>query len=593
MSMIIQSCLVGDGISRNISKMQFQNNTSTRLAIWDATYFTYWFDGWKVCICEIRSIIKDMRNWVLRVRTALEPNTRGYESVTMTYGFRKIALILAACFGWIIPSIIDLKLHARMDKSIVVLNYIFVAIFALFSVISLYFLHGTFVAIMLPKINYTLGTMFDRVASFMAISYVVAAATFMGTMVIRRDRTLEFLTNHCSRILIDKRHQNMISTRVTLIIMMAANLTEPMMIQVLTSDWLNAQDFYNKLTYPIRALVKLTICINIWDLGILHLSTMYSPTFMTIFVSCSLAERIKQSIVNFVRPFSHSRINEECAHSQKDKIELRKSVGELARLLETTMIDWPTRPEAHSRSVSRAPSCTFNNAVRVQCCNYNQARTYDYCDTDVIIPIHIMQYRRLIKLLTDVRNATRAFEGIVGNMHFWALCLRTLTTAHCVMLCVLRKRVELEGNMQDGDTIIAHRTNDIILYTCIYMLMAGIIDVLTFTHLDRLPTQLNRLKIELFNMNLAMVPRDAQARVGDYHYTAHRAGMVDNAWQLYDEASRLCEEANLRMIGKSYYNKRLLLSVFGQQISCCLLYAQFVDIYLLLQETTTRVTRPV
>lgn len=506
--------------------------------------------------------------------------------VTIAYGFKNISQILSGCLNAIVACTTDISIATRLDRRDAIGSYIYCTIYCVTGLVIIAQMQAYIVPSLLPDISPYMSDVLDFSLQLIGLIYMIVTSAIPAVLMFKRELLIDFLLTDCSQTQIDMKYQRTISENLMVISVVIGSFAEPIIYYACCSQYFLSGPTYYSLPFYVRCIIQAQLSWAIWLMGLPLMASMYAVPVMKAFLSCALAERVEQAIGELVVPFTQATLAFE-HHEPRFACRLRpdpatrdKLTSTIVDSLELVKLDWPAMPNNEFNSdlserlgTGRADELERRTAINRNCPD--------------VISLQAMQYRRLIKMIVDIRSTLMKFEGIVRYMHASTMCLSTLGLSQYIVLCVMR--VRLDANRDD--VIISWQTLSMFVCTAFAVFNSTVINLVQFMYLNRLPRQLERLKHELYKMNQKMLPpyashKDSWTKFkthGDGERARYHAELSHHAWDLYDVLSRLSAQANMKLLGDARYSKRLLLSIIGQQISFCILYAQFIDVYFVIR----------
>lgn len=524
---------------------------------------------------------------------------------SILHGFGNISKLYVATLTVVMATVCDIDINMRTGWVISLLRNIFALIFLIFGLIFVYLVQGWIVIILLPDVKHPVAQLMGKTADITAVVYLTFGYYIMMKFIMFRRHMLRFMQKHCSLIQIDRYHQDRLSKRVFTIVCLLSCLTETMLFYMSVCEFAASLNYFKLQTPFMQVIIQGFIGLYVWPLAVPMMALIYSAPVLSVYLSCCLAERIERAIDDILRrrPTSTAKLS-SYKHKDVTFVEMTNLSTQVQDVLTAKYAhcDWPLLSDIDQKlesSQSEFKQGEFKRRETIS--SVHNRRLHNHQSTH-IVPLYVMQYRRLIRLLSETRDTVNCFEGIVGNLHALGIGLNTIGLSQFMITCMLRYRLDA-GYLETRHKAAHHRTGFVMsVGTIVCGLVMVLINIILFKYLDRLPNQLNRLKSELFSTNQNMLPEFASLAVSkvsagelgercddhdakrDMNLLVYNANLIGNAWDLYDETVRLSMRANLRFLGDMYYNKRLLLTIFGQQVSFCLLYVQFVYVYSLMRD---------
>lgn len=503
------------------------------------------------------------------------------QRTTLAYGFRNISVILSACIDAVIALVTDINLNLRFDHSVMISSLVFIACHYVFGVSMIVWLQSHVVAALVPDVADNVKNLFNLILHSLGLLYITGTDSMKIMLIVRRHRARDFLLYDCARIQIDKSYQDSITFKLMVGSILLASFAEPTIYLMSIIKYHREQALVSSGFAFWLELFQFTLMpVIVWLCGCALMASVYAIPVMTAFMSCALAKRVDRAIVELILPFSRGLDRNICDrsccrlakhHHNMNQVELEANKD----TLDTIFKDWPTRSSARKLSISAGPIRLRKNA------------TYEQINSNASdITLHAMQYRNLIIMISEIHDIVQSFESLTHRMHVSAVWLTTIGLTQYIMLCIMRLRLDEQNNnsTDERSTVLS------LMCVAAGLGLTMILNLIHFTLLSRLPESYMRMKQELFNMNLRMLPSSA-SRKGIRAHSAnevetraeaerarHQASAIESAWNMYDVLCELCARSNLKFHGKMYYSKRLILTLVSQQISFCLVYAQFIDI---------------
>lgn len=535
------------------------------------------------CFIDMKTKLFGSKNPAIKIQA--DEDARG-KRVTLGYGFRGIATVLGANV-LVIPSVC-LNYYTHMTTRTLIVCHLLLAFYLMAGCIFCRLIHGFLIEGFLPEIDERIGKLLTGIVDFCAMAYNFLSFATSQRFLWHRTSLSRFLRVDCALTYMDAERQRIFSVRALMLATVGGLFTEPLLFVATVFKALGSLDIISRQSTFTQFIIQTGVLMIEIPVALSLVCAMQAVPVMAALLSVALAANIKQTLHEIVFPLRKTSGISRPIVSTKSQRHIKQS-------LLTLELDWPSRDNMHRSigSVANKMVSAIKHPPAKQRCDSDPAN--DRRRSSIVNPIvhrHVLIYRKLVQTIVVVRNTCRAFESMFSGLHMCYIGLSTFVLATLVLMNVLRTRLDAEDssslksghyNLKQGFDVTSIFTG--FLVTCLIAHVAIETTLLTFT--NRLPSRLQELKYELFQMNLDMLPQTgdrkrqllAKGRKTNFHAADYEERFIIEAWYLYDEMVRLTDQARLKFDGRFYYSKRLMLTILGEKISFCLLYAQSIDVY--------------
>lgn len=462
------------------------------------------------------------------------PRSPHCSRVSVAYGFRQFAPILGGNLQLSASEILRMN-HMDTVSSNTLVLYHLASLAIWFGGCVVTSLVGTFmIQNFMPEIDQQIMNLLRSIVDLSCLAYHTLGLAINLVFIYKRKQISYFLSETCSQIQIDRDILQPM-TRLYLLFIMVGFISEPLIFYFVMYKSLGRTEYMMQLGPNVSTLLRCVMVATILPASFAILAIYHVVPAMDVYLSCALSECIRMRVADL------ADLRTSACRQHHDALTDDWSQ------IQTPANDGPP-------SKSQATGLTFD-----------------------IVPTDFLVYRRVIKTLIQVIKVLRAYEQLFPYIHAVFICQSTFTLSTLVCLRILRTR--LDNDMVIMNKINSHKTENLYFsnmgsLTALVIVVHVMVMILLFNRAHQLPEQLEHLKSELFNNNLESLK--------NYAATSKTSAM--DVWSMYDTIDRLCAQAHLKFVGQTNYSKRLLLEILGKQLSFCLLYVQFVDIYYVMSD---------
>lgn len=490
--------------------------------------------GIRAILHEFCYFLDDLLNIICRRRKLSRVwTTKCNSEVSIAYGFRQFAAVLVGNMQITSSLVLNMSDTESWSTITLITNHALAMYMWASGCVITRLISGFLIKNFVPELDRGLERLLSTMVDACCISYCSLAYVINLYFIFNRSRISKFLMQQCANIRADKRFQRVYTARLLLLFINIGFLSEPFIfLYVLHGSLQRAR--YIDLEPTIRDLIKWLLPLSLAPICLALLVVYHLVPAMSAFLSRALANHI-------------TKLLEELMVSRGNK-----SMQTESNALAFARRDWPSSENE---------------------CKSHRETSLSY------LAAHTHVYRKTIKVLAEIVTVLRKFERLFPNIHLVYTCQSTIIMSTLICVCILRTRLDTAAEVK---TPTQTESTKYFAYLIVIAIFAHLLVMsILFAQLDKLPAKLRELKQHLFEMNLDL--RRYYIEPKQFHIRSDRSnsveGPISEAWKLYDAIERLCVQAHLKFYGHANYSKRLLLNILGQQLSICMLYVQFIDVY--------------
>lgn len=498
------------------------------------------------------------------------------QSTSILYGAHILAR-LAATGGLYIPAfLLDIRHGTEPTRKFVAFSY-FTVLFGLVSGISLTKL------VVDPSMKQILPGLIDRVhrlfgflVTTVEIVYISFGMFNLAYVVYVRQNIRDFFLTHGNVLRLPRWCQRQITFHVFYTTLLFSLLAEPMFALFALSREIR-QPYYWPNVDPTQFMILksiIIISISCSSTVISFLSTLgaLSTRFLITLTATHLEFAFDRQLIRLNKGGLYTgELRREQLTSLVDK-STSSLMADYA--CDTLTMDWPELTPEDSKKLEGQSSTSRRQGL-------------DW-PTSSSGGLSFL-YKNLVKNLSELSQMIEIHEQNFGLFHVALICINGLIVAQWVVIGLTQARLigsKIDkGEQVDGVlvTINGVHLTPFAIRTAIGVCIFFVSNALVFLSCDCLSSRLNKMKSQLFKINvesavfgLSKLNRKAPVEAKTRRLKGDDMELV---WCLYDQFVRMANKTNFRLTSNTYYNKNCILLIFGREISLILLYIQMIDIY--------------
>lgn len=507
-------------------------------------------EGWMM-------ILENGKEFMLSRERRKDPqNVTDSQPITLVYGFIKLSRICAACLLWIPSFILDIRLGLYPSKSFIFSSYSVAVTASIIGCALANTLFASTFRLMLPGILKQVSNFLTTVAQITMYFNIVYSCMILAHITYHRKYLNDFILFKCSNISLPGEHQTRTLAFIFFSTWICCSLSEPLFVVLTMHDEFVQPYFLPNIPQNVFWIIKWTFMISIGIATTVMNIIQHIIPMMTSFLICMVEKYIDTLVTKLTKRLYEFEAKKRTDIENVGLTALMDdcSYGMIAdHSVETLCCDWPDFDESK-----------FNEEK-----NYDIPRQDDKMFNSLATGSRIFLFRNLIKSLSELKDVAIEYSHVFGIVHFITVCFSGLLVTQWIVIVIVKTMKNVDPNAKiDYKGTIYVRT---VCYTIVFLTA----NTITFTRCDRLRSRLQKLRSQMFKVNLDLVDLFG----GDQVFNNSAWQETQMAWTLYDQFCVTSRGVEFKLVGTTRYSKHCLMLIFGRLLSIVLFYLQIVDIY--------------
>lgn len=522
-----------------------------------------------------RAIYEHAKGLIYKEQNDNDEKISDDQPVSLVYGFVKFSRLCAATLLWIPSFIFDIRLGLYSSRWFVFASYLTSIVSTLIGCVVANLFFSLLFRSILPEIANQVSFFVTTTARIVMNLYAIYSCATLAHIVYYRKFLNDFILYKCSNIRVGKNDQTKTLIPIFFSSWICGILAEPLFIFLTMKAEFIQPNVLPAISGDLFWLIK-WIATPIIVIGAATLSILQSIVpMMTSFLICMIEKYIDRRAGKLM-----SRLYEFEAKQRSNlkNIHLTDLMDDnLNRILsehsiDTLCDDWPEiDEESDSMEELNDNSIGFYDHNHGQYQNFIPKKDY-HLFKSLAFGSRIFLFRNLIKNLIELKDIIAEYSQLYGILHLLFVCLGGLLVAQWTVLGMIQSGILLK--IVDKNEQI-NFVNPIYTRTACSAIVFLTTNTITFIRCNRLPSRLQKLRSQLFRVNLDLLGLCGE----DQDNSKSTYQELQLAWSLYDQLCVTSYEVNFKLTGTTNYSKHCLLLIFGREISLILLYLQLIDIY--------------
>lgn len=548
-------------------------------------------------------------------------NSSEHERTTIIYGLHILSRLLATTLLWIPSFIIDIRLGLYPSKQFATFNYILCIGGFIFGMILTQIATETTIRQILPGLIKSVYTLISFMVMTCEFSYIFFGMFCLAYITYERKFFQEFVLYHGAMITTPRSFQREQAAKVFLTSVLFAEFSEPLFILMALYQDIDSNTLWPQLG-PNRSgqILLKTFLIALVTIGasLVSLLSVFIPMitrFLVIATTKHIEDVFKKQLARSHRAEIKSRIHDDGLKSLLDKYTL-EVINDYS--CDTLTMNWPEITNNNNRDEKKQYNLNLSSVNEMNMTIINTPGTLLRRGNETSLSASnrgsnagslLFVYKNLVKSFSEIRGMIETYEKKFGAFHMVLTCIKGLIVCQWVVAGLTQAR--LNTNSKSGqihisnDIVIGYKFTSFAFRTGIGVVMFIISNVFELLCYDCLPNRMFKMRSQLFKTNVDLACACLENQQEGLYLEAISAtrqhqrqcqshlnrqdlvqpapdtnwSEIDQVWSLYDQIERMSARANFKFASNTYYNKNVLLTIFGREMSLLLLYVQVIDLY--------------